>query len=208
MLVPWKKSYNKPRQHIKKQKHNFANKGPCSQSYGFSSSHVWMWELDYKESWAPKNWYFWPMVFERTLESLLGCKEIKAVNPKGNQPWTLIGRTADEAEAPILWPPNAKNWLIEKALDSGKNRRQKDKGITEDEMVGWHHWLNGHEFEQLQELVMDREVCRAAVHEVSKSQAWLKDWTELNWTELYRGILKRTIGFNLKLQCLIEIMTL
>ena len=112
MLAPWKKSYDQPRQHIKKQRHYFANKGPPSQSYGFSSSHVWMWELDYKESWAPKNWCFWTVVLEKTLESPLVCKEIKPFNPKGNQSWMFIGRTDAEAETPILWPPDVKNWLI------------------------------------------------------------------------------------------------
>ena len=148
-LLSWKKSYDQPRQHIKKQRHYFANKGPPSQSYGFSSSHVWMWELDYKESWALKNWCFWTVVLEKTLESPLDCKEIKAVNPKGNQSWIFIGRTDVEAETPILWPPDAKNWLIKKDPDAGKDWRQEEKGTTEDEMVGWHHWLNGHEFEQV-----------------------------------------------------------
>ena len=111
-----------------------------------SSSHVWMWELDYKESWAPKNSCFWTVVLETTLESSLDCKEIKPVNPKGNQSWIFIGRA--EAEAPILWPPDAKNWLIGKDCDAGKDWRQEEKGTTEDEMVGWHHRLDGHEFEQ------------------------------------------------------------
>ena len=111
MLAPWKKSYGKPRQHIKKQRHHFANKGPSSQSYGFSSSHVCMWELDYKESWAQKNWCFWTVVLEKTLESPLDWNEIKPVNPKGNQSWIFIGRTDAEAEAPILWSPDVKNYL-------------------------------------------------------------------------------------------------
>ena len=113
-----------------------ANKGPSSQSYGFSSSHVWMWELDYKESWAPKNWCFWTVVLEKTLESPLDCKEIKSVNPKGNQSWIGIGRTDAEAEAPILWPSDAKNWLIWKDTDAGKDLRREEKGTTEDEIVG------------------------------------------------------------------------
>ena len=113
-LAPWKKSYDKPRQHIKKQRHYFANKGPCSQSYGFSSSHVWMWELDHKESWAPKNGCFWTIMLEKTPESPLDSKEIKPVNPKGNQSWIFIERTDAEAEVPILWPPEANNWLIGK----------------------------------------------------------------------------------------------
>ena len=111
-LTPWKKSYDQPRQHIKKQRHYFANKGPSSQSYGFSSGHVWMWKLDYKESRAPKNWYFLTVMLEKTPESPLDCKEIKPVNTKGNQSWIFIGRTDAEAETPILWPPDVKSWLI------------------------------------------------------------------------------------------------
>jgi len=106
-----------------------------------------MWELDHEESWAPKNWCFWTVVLEKTLESALDCKEIKPVHPKGNQSWIIIGRTDAEAEAPILWPPNMKSWLTGKDLDAGKDWRQEN-GTTEDEMVGWHHWLSGHEFEQ------------------------------------------------------------
>ena len=102
-LAPWKKMYDQPRQHIKKQRHYFANKGPSSQGYGFSSSHVWIWELDYKESWAPKNWCFWTVVLEKTLESPLDCNEIQPVHPKGNQSWIFIERTDAEAETPILW---------------------------------------------------------------------------------------------------------
>jgi len=147
MLAPWKKIYDQPRQHTKKQKHYFANKGLSSQSYGFSSGHVWMWELDYKKSWAPKNWCFWTVVLEKTLESLLDCK-IQPVHPKGNQSWIYIGRTDADAVTPILLPPDAKNWLIGKDPDAGKDWRQEEKGTTEDEMVGWHHQLDGHEFEQ------------------------------------------------------------
>ena len=147
-LAPWKKSYDQTRQHIKKQKHYFANKGPSSQSFGFSSSHIWMWELDYKESQALKNWCFWTVVLEKTLESPLDCKEIQPVHPKGDQSWIFIGRTDAEAETPILWLPDAKNWLIEKDPDAGKDWRLEEKGMMEDDMVGWHSWLNGHEFEQ------------------------------------------------------------
>ena len=118
-----------------------------SQSYGFSTSHVWMWKLDYKESWALKNWCFWTVVLDKTLESPLDCKEIKQVNPKGNQSWLFIGRTDAEAETPKLWPPDAKNCLTGKDRDAGKDWRQEEKGTTEDEMVGWHHWFDGHEFE-------------------------------------------------------------
>ena len=133
-------------EHIEKQRHYFANKVPSSQSYDFSSSHVWMWELDYKESWEPKNWCFWIVVLEKTLESPLNCKEIKPLNHKGNQSWIFTGRT--DAKAPILWPPVANNWVTGKDPDAGKDWRQEEKRTTEDEMVRWHHWLYGHEFEQ------------------------------------------------------------
>ena len=132
---------------LKKQRYYFTDKDPCSQSYGFSSSRVWMWELDHKEIWAPKNWCFWTVVLEKTLETSLDCKEIQPVHPKGNQSWIFIGRTDAEPEAPILWPPDVKNWVIGKHPDAGKDWRQEEKGTTEDEMVGWHHHLNGHESE-------------------------------------------------------------
>ena len=148
MLAPWKKSYDQPRQHIKKQRHYFVNKGPYSQSYGFSSGHIWMWELSYKESWPPKNWCFWTVVLEKTSDSPLDCKEIQPVHPKGNQSWIFIERTDAEAETPMLWPPDVKNWLTGKDPVAGKEWRQEEKGMTEDEMVGWYHWLDGHEFEQ------------------------------------------------------------
>ena len=192
LKAPWKKSYDKPRKHIKKQRNYFANKGPSSrsyrrrqwhptpgllpgesqgpgslvgcclrvaqsltrlkwlssssssQSYGFSSSHVWTWELDHKESWVPTNCCLWTVVLEKILESPLDSKEIKPVNPKGNQPWIFTERADAEAEVPLLWPPDAKNWLTGKDPDW----RQEEKGTTEDEMVGWHHWFYGHEFEQ------------------------------------------------------------
>ena len=144
MLAPWKKSYDQPRQHVKKQRHYFINKGLSGQSYGFSSSYVWMWELDYKESWVPKNWCFWTVVLEKTLESPLDCKEIKRANAKANQPWIFTGRTVAEAEVPILWPPDSKSRVIGKDPDNGKDWGQEEKGTTEDEMVGWHHWLSGH----------------------------------------------------------------
>ena len=169
MLATWKKSYDQPTQHIKKQRHYFDNKVPSSQSYGFPSSHIWMWELDYKESWAPKNWCFWTVVLEKTLESPLDCKEIQIVNPKGNQSWIFIGRNDAEAEALVLWPPDAENWLTGKDPDAGQDWRQ-EKGVTEDEMVGWHYQLNGHEFEQAPGVVMDREAWHAAVHGLAKSQ--------------------------------------
>ena len=126
---------------------DITNKDPSSQSYGFSSGHVWMWELDYKESWALKNWCFWTVVLEKTLESPSDCKAIQPVHPKGDQSWIFIGRTDVEAETAILWPPNAKNWLIWKDPDAGEDWRWEEKGIIKDEMVWWHHQLNGHEFE-------------------------------------------------------------
>ena len=134
------------RQHIKKQRHYFVNKGPSSQGYGFSSGHVWMWELDYKENWAQKNWCFSTVVLEKTLESPLDCKEIQPVHPKIDQSWVFIGGTDVEAETPVFWPPDLKSWLIWKDPDAGKDWRWEEKGTTEDEMVGWHHQLNGHEF--------------------------------------------------------------
>ena len=136
------------RQHIEKQRHHFADKGPYSQSNGFSSSHVWMWELDNKEGWISNNWCFWTVVLENTLESSLDCKEITLVNPKGNQSCIFIGRADAKAEAPNLWPPDMKSWLIWKDPDAGKDWRQEEKGVTEDEMIGWHRQFNGHEFEQ------------------------------------------------------------
>ena len=140
MLAPWKKSYNQPRQHIKKQRHYFANKGLSSQSYGFSSSHVWMWELDYKESWAPKNGCFWTVVLEKTLESPLDCKETQPVHPKGDQSWVSIGGTDVEAEIPILWLLDAMSWLIWEDPDAGKDRSWEDKGTTEDKMASPTQW--------------------------------------------------------------------
>ena len=144
LLAPWKKSYDLSRQHIKKQRYYFANIGPSSQSYGFSSSYVWMWELDHKESWAPKNWHFWTVALEKILESPLDWREIQPVHPKGNQSWIFIGRTDVEVETSILWPPDVKNQLIWKDLDAGKDWGW-EKGTTKNEMVGWHHRLNGHE---------------------------------------------------------------
>ena len=147
LQVPWKKSYDRHIQCIKKQRHHFADKGPSSQSYGFSSSHVWMWQLDYKVDWEMKNWCFQFVVLEKTLDTPLDSKEIKAVNPKGNQVWIFIGRTDVEAETPTLWPLDVKNLLIWKDPDAGKDWRWEDKVTTVDGMLGWHHWLSGHEFE-------------------------------------------------------------
>ena len=128
------------------QRHSFAKKRLSSQGYSFSSSHVWMWELDCKESWVPKNWCFGTVVLEKTLESLLDCKEIQSVHPKGNQSWMFIWRTEVEGEPPILWLPDAESWLIGKDPDAGKDWRQEEKRTTEDEIVRWHHWHNGREF--------------------------------------------------------------
>ena len=142
-----------------------------------------MWELDYKESWVLKNWCFWTMVLEKTLESPLDFKEIQPVHPKGDQSWVFIGRTEVEAETLILWPPDAKSWLIWKDLNVGKDWRWEEKGMTEDEMVGWHHQLNGHEFE----MVKDRKAWCAAVCGVAKSWTQLSKWTELTEVSQDRG---------------------
>ena len=156
---------------------DITDKGPYSQRYGFSSSHVWIWKLDHKESWAPKNLCLWTVVLEKTLESLLDCKEIKPINPKGNQSWIFTGRTDTEAEAPILWPPDVKNWLIGKDPDAEKDWRQKE--TTEDEMSGWQHRLTGHEFEQAPGVGDGQRglvCCSPWGHKESRHWA-----TELNW---------------------------
>ena len=164
----------------KKQRHYFANKCPYSQSYVFSSSHVWMWELDHKEGWVPKNWWFWTVVLEKTLESPLDWKEIKLVNPKGNQSWIFIGRIDAEAEAPILWPPHVKSRLIRKDPDAGRDWGQEKKGMTEDEMAGWHHWLDGHESEWTPG-VCDGQGGLACCYSWGRKES---DKTErLNWTD-------------------------
>ena len=140
-LAPWKESYDQPRQHIKKQRHYFAKKGPSSQGYGFSSSHVWMWELEYKESWAPKNWCFWTVVLEKTLESPLDCTKIQPVHPKGDQSWVFIGGTDVEAEAPILWPPNVESWLIWKKKKKKPWCWERLRAGGEGDDRGWNGWM-------------------------------------------------------------------
>ena len=181
MFTPWKESYDQPRQHIKKQRHYFANKGPSSQGYGFSSSYVWMWQLDYKESWAPENWCFWTVVLEKILESPLDCKEIQPVHPKGNQSWRFIGRTDIEAETPILWPPDMKNWLIWKDPDAWKDWRWEEKGIDR----GWDGWMAS-QTQWTWVWVNSRSwwwTGRPGMLQSMGSQRDKHDWaTELNWT--------------------------
>ena len=175
------------KQLIKKQRHYFANKGPSGQGYGFSSSHVWMWELDCEEGWALKNWCVWTVLLEKTLESSLDFKEIQPVHSEGDQSWDFFGRNDAKAETPILWPPHAKSWLIGKDSDAGRDWGQEKKGMTEDEMAGWHHWLDGRESEWTPGVgdgqgglaCCDSWGCRVG-----------HDWaTELNWTDSQKEVV-------------------
>ena len=190
MLAPWKKSYDKSRQHIKKQRQHFSNKAPYSQSYGFTSSHVWVWELDHKESWAPKNWCFcdveeWMLLccWRKLFKSPLDFKEIKPVNLKGNQSWMFIERTDAQAEAPILWPLDAKNWLIgkdpEERLKVGGegDNRERDGWMASPTQWTW-VWASSESWWR-----KDREAYHAIVHGVAKSWTQLNDWTEnyISW---------------------------
>ena len=184
MLAPWKKSCDHPRQHIKKQRHYFANKGPSSKAmvfpvvtYGYEN-----WTKKKGERWRIGCFFFWTVVLEKTLESPLDCKEIKPVHSKGNQSWIFIGRTDAEVEAPIFWPPGAKNWLIRKYPDTGKDWRQ-EKGTTEDEMAGYHHWLNEHEFEQAPG-VGDGQGSLVCCSPWGRKELDMTEW--LNWTESLR----------------------
>ena len=157
----------------------FADKGLYSQSYGFSSGHVWMWKLDHKEGWALKNWCFQTVVLEKTLESPLDRKKIKPINFKGNQPWIFIARTCAEAEAPILWSPDVKKWLIGKDPDAGKDWGQEENGATVGETVQWHHWLMDMSLSKLWEIVKDREAWSAVLYRVTNSQTWFSNWTTI-----------------------------
>ena len=187
MLAPWKKIYDQSRQYIKKHRHYFAYKFPYSQSFGFSNNHVWTWELDRKECWVLKNWCFWTVVSEKTLESPLDCKEIQPGLPKGNQSWIFIGSTDVEAETTVVWPPDVKNQLIGKDPDAGKDWRQEEKGITEDEIVASHHWFNGHEFEQAlgdSERQESLACCSPWGCQESDMTEWL-NWTDYKWILLW-----------------------
>ena len=188
MLAPWKKIYDKPRQHIKKQRHYFANKGLDGQSFSFSSSHVWMWELDHKEGWLSTEELMLLNLLEKTLESSLDSKEINPVNPKGNQPWIFTGRTDVEAEVPKLWPLDVKSWLLGKAPDAGKDWRQKEKGWQRMRWLDRITDLVDMKLRKRGEIVKDRGAWCSAVHWVAKTQTRLSDWTTTAITLLYRRI--------------------
>ena len=176
----WKKSYDKPRQHIKKQRHYFANKGPSRQSYGFSSSQVWMWEFDYKEVWTLKKWCFWTVVLDKALERPLDCKEIKSVNPNKNQPWIFIGRTDAEAEAPIIWPPMWKADSLEKTLMLGKIEGRRKWGQQRMSSLHGITYSVHMSLSKLQEILKDRDVWCVAVYGVAKKWTWLSFWTTMD----------------------------
>ena len=200
-----KESYDQPKQHIKKQRHYFVNKGPSSQGYGFLSGHVWMWQLDYKESWALKNWCFWTVVLGKTLESPLDCKEIQPVHLKGNQTWIFIGRTDAEVETPILWLPDAKNRLIWKDPDAGKDLRAGGEGDDR----GWDDWMaSPSQWASVsvnsRSWCWTREAWCAAVHGVAKCRTRLSDWTELTccyYIQLYSFSAACWICSFLKMWC-------
>ena len=160
-----------------------ANKGPSSQGYGFSCGHVWMWELDCEESWVQKNWCFWTVVLEKTLESPLDCKEIQPVHSEGVQSRVFFERTDAKADTPILWPPHAKSWLIEKDSDAGRDGGQEEKGMTEDEMAGWHHRLDGHEFGWTPGVGdgLGGLLCSDSWGRKELDMTYRLNWTELNW---------------------------
>ena len=162
----------------------------CLVNYGFSSSHVWMWELDCEESWAPKNWCFWTVVLEKTLESPLDCKKIQPFHPKGDQSWVFFGRTDAKAETPIFWPPDAKSWLIGKDSDAGRDWGKKENGTTEDEIAGWHHQLDGWDLEWTPG-VGDGQgglaCCSSWGHKESDTTEHV-NWTELNWINIWVGL--------------------
>ena len=164
---------------------------PSSQGYSFSSSHVWMWELDCEESWALKNWCFWTVLLEKTLESPLDCKEIQPVHSKGDQSWVFIGRTDVEAETPILRLPDGKSWLIWKDPNAGQDWGQEEKGTTEDEMAGWHHQVNGHGFGSTPRVGVGQGGLAGCGHGVTWGQTLLSDWNELKWRTIWKVTLEQ-----------------